>query len=256
MVLCFPGSLGAIALNMKLNIAWWQDKWADLVSGGIPPSCPQWNHEGCCKTQEVLQIVSIQNNNFGTFSQHCLGCPEETEKHKILVRLRLKQCSVVLCVCFFLLFLPAALAKRPLETGTQAWTQFLCASGPTGTSHQSGCSSGLLGRTLTKSQWCLKNMHSWCNPLPKWECVRGKETCECYPGTCWAAPRPEAWLLPSQDTQSKSQHRLRYQRPEPPTSETGHQCGFPPGEKDRLDTRHRKRKRETRWVSITDLCKT
>lgn len=95
---------------MKLNIAWWQDKWADLVSGGILPSCPQWNHEGCCKTQEDLQTVSIQNNNFGTFSQHCLGCPGETERHKILVRLRLKQCSVVV-YCSYLQPWPKGLQR-------------------------------------------------------------------------------------------------------------------------------------------------
>lgn len=54
---------------------------------------------------------------------------------------------------------PAGRARRPPETGTLAWTRLLCASGPTGTSHQSGCSSEWLDRTLR-----TKRHHSEAEP--------------------------------------------------------------------------------------------
>lgn len=126
-------------------LCWVTGRWADLVSVGIPPSCPQCNPEGCCKTQAALQTVSIRSNNSGKFSLRCPGSPGETETHKVNLGLKCGKCRVceVLCV-------PAGRARRPPETGTQAWTRYLYASGPTGTSRQSGCSSEWLGRTLTK----------------------------------------------------------------------------------------------------------
>lgn len=82
---------------------------ANLASVDIPPSCPQWSHEGCCKTQAVLQTVSRQNSSFGRSSLHCRGCPEETEIHQKPVRLKITR----LCVFFPFPFNPSHLQSRP-----------------------------------------------------------------------------------------------------------------------------------------------
>lgn len=156
-------------LYSLFNLYWVAGRWADLVSVGIPPSCPQCNPEGCCKTRAVLQTVSIRSNNSGKFSLHCPGSPGETETHKVNLRLTLGKC----CICeVVFLCVPAGRARRPPETGTPAWTLFLYASGPTGTSRQSGCSSEWLDRILTKGiitvmeklqcVFIQKEVWSWC----------------------------------------------------------------------------------------------
>lgn len=104
-------------LYSLFNLYWVAGRWADLVSVGIPPSCPQCNPEGCCKTRAVLQTVSIRSNNSGKFSLRCPGSPGETETHKVNLRLKLGKCCICEVVFFVRTCRPGQKASRDWNTG-------------------------------------------------------------------------------------------------------------------------------------------